>query len=80
MKNRKFKAIATTLIILGTLFASVPMFAQTANTGIFFQAVARDNFANPAKDRKIFVETSVLQTTSTGTVVLKERMRRVWLV
>ena len=45
--------------------------AQTTN-GIFFQAVARDNFSNPAKDRKIFVQTSIIQTTITGTKVLTE--------
>ena len=45
--------------------------AQT-NNGIFFQAVARDNFSNPAKDRQIYVESSIIQTTSTGTKVLIE--------
>jgi hypothetical protein len=45
--------------------------AQNSN-GIFFQAVARDNFSNPAKDRNIYVESSILQTTVNGTKVLVE--------
>ncbi len=63
-----FKTIALALIL--TISAS-KSFAQTTN-GIFFQAVARDNFSNPAKDRKIFVQTSVIQSTTSGTIVLTE--------
>jgi hypothetical protein len=48
------------------------LFAQTPSNGIFFQAVARDQFANPAKDRKIYVQSSIIQTTATGTKVLIE--------
>jgi hypothetical protein len=47
--------------------------AQVTGTGIFFQAVARDGNSNPAKDRSIVVETSLIQSTSNGIVVLKER-------
>lgn len=43
-----------------------------AQTGIFFQAIARDNFSNPAKDRKLYVQTNIIQTSSTGTIVLTE--------
>ena len=42
------------------------------NNGIFFQAVARDNFANPAKDRKIYVQSNIIQKSTTGTKVLCE--------
>jgi len=48
------------------------LFAQTTSNGIFFQAIARDNFSNPAKDRKIYVQSSIIQTTATGTKVLTE--------
>jgi hypothetical protein len=48
------------------------LFAQTPSNGIFFQAVARDQFANPAKDRKIYVQSSIIQYTATGTKVLIE--------
>ena len=43
-----------------------------AQTGIFFQAVARDNSSNPAKDRKIYVQTNIIQSSPTGTIVLSE--------
>ena len=73
MNRINLKAISLqSLIVLFLLFVSLPVFSQSPKTGIFFQAVARDNYSNPAKDRKIFVETSILQTSSTGTVMLKE--------
>jgi hypothetical protein len=43
-----------------------------AQSGIFFQAIARDRNANPAKDRKIYVQTNIIQSTTTGTIVLTE--------
>ena len=64
----KLKSIILTLVL--TITAS-QLFAQNSN-GIFFQAVARDNYANAAKDRKIFVQTSVIQNSITGTKVLTE--------
>ena len=63
-----FKVIILAFVF--TILASQSI-AQTTN-GIFFQAVARDNFSNPAKDRQIYVESSIIQTTSTGTKVLIE--------
>jgi hypothetical protein len=60
------------LVILIFLFISPKsIFAQT-NTGIFFQAVARDVYSNPAKDRKIYIQSSIIQSTPTGTKVLVE--------
>ena len=49
--------------------------AQSVNNGIFFQAVARDNFSNPAKERKIYVQSSVIQTTTNGTSLLVEQFQ-----
>jgi hypothetical protein len=43
-----------------------------AQTGIFFQAIARDNISNPAKDRKIYVQTNIIQSSPTGNIVLVE--------
>jgi hypothetical protein len=54
------------------MFNQTSLFAQTPSNGIFFQAVARDQFANPAKDRKIYVQSSIIQSTATGTKVLIE--------
>ena len=60
------------LLSIVLLFQTVSLSAQTPGTGIFFQAVARDNFSNPAKDRKIYVQSSIVQGTATGAVVLSE--------
>jgi hypothetical protein len=58
------------LFLFGCLiFLSINMNAQT---GIFFQAVARDYSSNPAKDRIIYVQTNIIQSSPTGTIVLAE--------
>jgi hypothetical protein len=49
--------------------------AQTFDNGIFFQALARDNYSNPAKDRKIYVQSTIIQSTITGTKVLVEEFQ-----
>jgi len=61
-----------TLVIMLTIFAN-QLLAQTGTTGIFFQAVARDNYSNPAKERKIYVQSSIIQTTTNGTNLLVEQ-------
>jgi uncharacterized protein (TIGR02145 family) len=71
MNIQKFTTFKTILIALVLIISTNQLFAQTTN-GIFFQAVARDNFSNPAKDRKIYVQSSIIQTTPTGTKVLTE--------
>jgi hypothetical protein len=61
------------LFLFGCLiFLSINMNAQT---GIFFQAIARDNSSNPAKDRKIYVQTNIIQSSPTGTIVLSEEFK-----
>jgi uncharacterized protein (TIGR02145 family) len=71
MNIPKFTTFKTILIALVLTINANQLFSQTTN-GIFFQAVARDNFSNPAKDRKIYVQSSIIQTTPTGTKVLTE--------
>ena len=71
MNFQKFTTFKIILIALVLTINANQLFAQTTN-GIFFQAVARDNFSNPAKDRKIYVQSSIIQTTPTGTKVLTE--------
>ena len=71
MKIQKFSSLKKILIALLLCISSIQAIAQNSN-GIFFQAVARDNFSNPAKDRNIYVESSILQTTVNGTKVLIE--------
>ena len=72
MKNMfTLKQLVKALFVLMLSLMSKESNAQTG-AGIFFQAVARDGFSNPAKDRKIIIETSLIQSSATGTVVLKE--------
>ena len=51
-------------ILLGTIsiLTSTELKAQNPGGGFFFQAIARDNFSNPAKDRKIYVQSTIIQT------------------
>ena len=71
MKIQKFTTLKNILIALLLCISASQSIAQNSN-GIFFQAVARDNFSNPAKDRNIYVESSIIQTTVNGTKVLIE--------
>jgi hypothetical protein len=71
MKQSNLTKLTTVALALILTISASHLFAQTGN-GIFFQAVARDNFSNPAKDRKIYVQTSIIQTTTTGTKLLTE--------
>jgi hypothetical protein len=57
------------------LFALLVSSKTFAQNGIFFQAVARDNFSNPAKDRIIYVQTTISQTTAEGPKVLIENFQ-----
>ncbi len=56
------------------LFGCLIFFSINTNaqTGIFFQAIARDNYSNSAKDRKIYVQTNIIQSSPNGTIVLAE--------
>lgn len=71
MRKTMSTKLTTFLLILVLSVSTSQLIAQNTN-GIFFQAVARDNFSNPAKDRKIYVQSSIIQTTPTGTKVLTE--------
>ena len=46
--------------------------AQSTNSGIIFQALARDAFHNPAINRMIIVQTNIIQSSVSGLVVLAE--------
>ena len=60
------------IILIGFTFSSNNLHAQLPGTGIFFQAVARDNASNAAKDRKIYVQSNIVQYSATGKSVLLE--------
>jgi hypothetical protein len=59
-------------IILIFLCFSNNLLAQSNNGGIIFQALARDAFNNPANSRKIYIQTSIIQHSKSGLVVLSE--------
>ena len=71
MSPQKFTTFKTIILVFVFTISAGQLIAQTTN-GIFFQAVARDNYSNPAKDRKIYVQSSIIQTTTTGTKLLTE--------
>ena len=66
-----FKNILFIKLFLFVCFIIIIINAN-AQTGIFFQAIARDNYSNSAKDRKIYVQTNIIQSSPTGTIVLAE--------
>ena len=65
----KIKLYKKSIFLIFLLFRWIIADAQT---GIFFQAIARDNNTNPARDRKIFVQSNIVQATPTGTKLLTE--------
>ena len=71
MNIQKFTSLKKILFLALLSIGTSHSFAQSSN-GIFFQAVARDNFSNPAKDRNIYVQSTIIQNTTTGTKVLIE--------
>ena len=70
---RKNMGIKISMLFMLFVLSSNLVQAQNVSGGINFQAIARDSYANPAKDRKIFVEASIFQTSASGTVALKEK-------
>ena len=62
-------------IVLG-VFLSITsietVHAQSNNTGIIFQALARDDFQNPAINKSILIQSSIIQGSKTGVVVFSE--------
>ena len=71
MRNSILFKLKIMLTVMAVTIFTDQLLAQT-NMGIFFQAIARDTYNNPAKDRKLFVQSSIIQTTSSGTKVLIE--------
>ena len=69
MKRFKHSYLFTTCIVLILFIQNA--FAQNSS-GIFFQAVAKDNYSNPAKERNIYVQSSIIQSSANGNVVLSE--------
>jgi hypothetical protein len=71
MRSYILSKLKATVGLLVIMIISSQAIAQST-TGIFFQAVARDNYSNPAMNRKIYVQSSIIQNTATGTKLLIE--------
>ena len=65
--------------ILALFFAfnmfSIKAISQISQNGIYFQAVAKDNYDNPANRRYLYIQSSVLQSSSIGLKVLIEEFQ-----
>jgi hypothetical protein len=75
MSMTKYTFLKTIALGMMLIVGANQLSAQSVNNGIFFQAVARDNFSNPAKERKIYVQSSVIQTTTNGPSLLVEQFQ-----
>ena len=61
------------IFLLTNLITSKQLHSQTAAPdGVIFQAVATDPQGYPAAHRTVFVKSSILQSTITGTIVYSE--------
>ena len=54
---------------------SMKLIAQISQNGIFFQAVAKDNYDNPANRRYLFIQSSIIQSSITGPKVFIEEFQ-----
>jgi hypothetical protein len=75
MNKNLRKAIKAAMLFVCLSFFQNETKAQAFDNGIFFQALARDSYFNPAKDRKIYVQASIIQSSITGTKVLVEEFQ-----
>ena len=71
MKSKYFLYLKLSIVLFIISARTNQSFAQTTN-GIFFQAVAKDNASNPAKNRKLYVQSTIIQGTATGSKVFIE--------
>jgi len=59
-----FSSIPLTLLVAFLFISPLTTTAQIPGLGIFFQAIARDKMDNPAKYRKIYIQTSIIQSSN----------------
>jgi len=71
MKTKSLSFLKHIVCLIFFVLITQLLNAQNTN-GIFFQAVAKDNASNPAKNRKLFVQSTIIQNSSNGTKVLVE--------
>ena len=68
----KFSTLPLTILVAFLFISPLKSMAQLPGVGIFFQAIARDKMENPAKDRKIYVQTSIVSSIVNSNPILTE--------
>ena len=71
---RQFICLNLFLLVLFNFVATIS-FSQISQNGIFFQAVAKDNYDNPANRRQLFLQSTIIQSNVNGTKVLIEEFQ-----
>jgi hypothetical protein len=56
-------------------FVAIISFSQISQNGIFFQAVAKDNYDHPANRRQLFLQSTIIQSNANGSKVLIEEFQ-----
>jgi len=62
-------------LLLQFNFFAIITFSQISQNGIFFQAVAKDNYDNPANRRCLYIQSSILQSSISGPKVFIEEFQ-----
>ncbi len=70
--SEKSKTIKFLIFTLFFLITFSQLKSQTSTAGIFFQAIAKDNAANPANNRKVYIRTSILSINTNDAPLLVE--------
>lgn len=71
---RQLLCLQLLILILFNLVATIS-FSQISQNGIFFQAVAKDNYDNPANRRQLFIQSTIIQSNVNGSKVLIEEFQ-----
>ena len=71
------KHFKTVVFVFLFIFFSINSKAQISQNGIYFQAIAKDNFDHPANRRNIYIQSNVIQSSSTGPKVLIEEFQTI---
>jgi hypothetical protein len=71
---RQLLCLQLLLLVLFNFVATIS-FSQISQNGIFFQAVAKDNYDNPANRRQLFLQSTIIQSNTNGSKVLIEEFQ-----
>jgi hypothetical protein len=71
----RFNSNTTLIIVFSLLFifqSNHNIQAQSSNSGIIFQALARDSYQNPAITKNVYIQSNIIQGSKTGLIVYSE--------